>query len=129
MSDPISNMLTAIRNAQAVRHPTVSLSFSNLKYEIAKILEKQGFILNIEKKGKKTKKIIEINLKYDKKVPVISGIKRVSKPGQRIYIPANKIKAYKNYYKTTIISTPKGLMTNWEARKQNLGGEILFEIW
>jgi len=127
--DTISDMLTQIRNAVAVSKGVISVPYSNLKYEIAKILEKQGFILSIEKKGKKTKKLIEINLKYDKKVPVISGIKRVSKPGQRIYIPANKIKAYKNYYKTTIISTPKGLMTNWEARKQNLGGEILFEIW
>lgn len=127
--DTISDMLTQIRNAVAVSKSTVSIPYSNLKYEIAKILEKKGFIEDIEKKGKKNKRTIEIKLKYSNKIPVISGLKKISKPGQRIYLPANKIKAYKNYYKTTIISTSKGLMTNKDAKKQNLGGEIFFEIW
>jgi len=127
--DSISDMLTQIRNAQAVLKETVSVPYSNLKYEIAKILEKKGFIEGIDKKGKKNKRIFEIKLKYDDKAPVISSLKRISKPGQRIYTPAKKIKVTKNYYKTAIVSTSKGLMTDREAKKQRLGGEILFEIW
>lgn len=132
--DSISNMLTSIRNAQAVLHPTVTVPFSNLKYEIVKILEKQGFVERIEKKRKKTEKLIEITLKYNndnqQKEPAISGIKRVSKPGQRIYLPAQKIRKVKGGYGLAIISTSKaGLVTDKEARKQKLGGEIICEIW
>ncbi|MBZ1348258.1 MAG: 30S ribosomal protein S8 [Candidatus Nealsonbacteria bacterium] len=129
MTDPISNMLTSIRNAQAVLHQTVDIPFSNLKYKIAKILAKQGFIEQIEKKGKKTKRFIEITLKYDNKTPVISGIKRISKPGQRIYLSAQKIKKIKGGYGMSIISTSKGLMADKEARKNKLGGEVICEIW
>ena len=129
MSDPISNMLTSIRNAQAVLHQTVNVPFSNLKYEIAKILQRQGFIERIEKKGRKTKRFIEITLKYNNKIPVISGIKRISKPGQRIYVSAKEIKKVKGGYGMAIISTSKGLMTNKEARKQKLGGEVICEVW
>jgi len=127
--DQISNMLTSIRNAQAVRHPVVRVPFSNLKYEIAKILERNGFVEKIEKKGRKTKKFIEITLKYEDNLPRISGLKRVSKPGQRIYLPWRKIKKVKQGYGIAIISTSKGLMTDKEARKQKIGGEILCEIW
>lgn len=129
MTDPISDMLTVIRNAQAVLHPTVEIPFSNLKYELAKILQKQGFIEQIEKKGKKTKRFIEITLKYDNKRSVISGIRRISKPGQRIYLSALKIKKIKGGYGMSIISTSRGLMTDKEARKNKLGGEVLCAIW
>jgi small subunit ribosomal protein S8 len=127
--DPITDMLNRIVNAQAVLKPTVSIPFSNLKYEIAKILEKSGFLEKVEKKGRKIKKVIEITLKYSNEKPAISGLKRVSKPGQRIYSPWKKIKKVKAGYGIAIISTPKGLMTNKEARKQKLGGEILCEVW
>jgi len=130
MTDPISDMLIAIKNAQAVKQPTVDIIFSNLKYEIAKILEKEGLIEKSEKKGKKLKKFIEITLKYDKnKMGAISDLKRISKPGQRIYLPHKKIKKVKGGYGIAIISTPKGLMTDKEARKQKLGGEVICEIW
>lgn len=129
MTDPISDMIIRITNAQAVLRPTVSIPFSNFKYEIAKILEKEGFIEKLEEKGKKVKKIIEITLKYHDKEPIISGLKRVSKPGQRIYTEAKKIKKLKGGYGLAIISTPKGLMTNKEAKKKKLGGEIIFEVW
>lgn len=129
MVDPITDMLNRIRNALAVGRTTVEIPFSNLKYEIAKILEKEGFIDKTEKKGKKVKKFIEVTLKYDNKVPVISGLKRVSRPGQRIYLPFKKIRPVKGGYGLSIISTPKGLMTNKQARKQKLGGEVLCEIW
>ncbi len=127
--DPVSDMLTTIRNAQVVQNPTVEVPFSNLKYEIAKILEKEKLVEKVEKKGRKTKKTIEIFLKYDNKTPVISGLKKVSKPGQRIYKNFKEIKLVKGGYGIAIISTSKGLMTNKEAKKQKLGGEVICEIW
>lgn len=127
--DVISDMLIRIKNAQAVLKPTVEIPFSNLKYEIAKILAKNGFIEGLEKKGRKTKRIIEITLKYHDKVPAISGLKRISKPGQRIYLNFKEMRKVKGGYGLAILSTSKGLMTDKEARKQKLGGEVLFEIW
>jgi len=127
--DPISNMLISIKNAQAVGHLTVSVPFSNLKYEIAKILGKEGFIEKVEKKGRGVKKSLEITLKYDGKVPAISDLKRISKPGQRIYLPYKKIKKVRRGLGIAITSTSKGLMTDKEARKQKLGGEVICEIW
>lgn len=129
MVDPITDMLNRIGNAQAVQHSTVSIPFSNLKYEIAKILEKKRFIEKVEKKGRRTKRFIEITLKYSDKMPVISGLKRVSKPGQRIYASTRKLRSTKGGYGIAIVSTSKGLMTNGEARKQKLGGEVLCEVW
>jgi len=127
--DPIADMLTTIRNALAVDHQTVSVSFSNIKYEIGKILKREGFVENVEKKGRGVKKNIEITLKYEQKKPAISSLKMISKPGQRIYFSWKKIKPVKSGYGIAIISTSKGLMTNKEARKQKLGGEVICEIW
>jgi len=133
MTDPITDMLNRIRNAQAVLHETVSIPFSKLKYEIAKILEKESFIEKIDKKGRTTKKVIEIKLKYgqedNKKKPVILGLKRVSRPGQRIYSGFKRIRGSKGNYGILIVSTSKGLMTNKNAKRQKLGGEIICEIW
>jgi small subunit ribosomal protein S8 len=127
--DPIADMLTKIRNAQSVLHPTVSVSFSNLKYEIAKILEKYGFIEKVEKKGKKAKKTLDICLKYEGKTPAISGLKKISRPGQRIYSNFQNILRFKKGSGIVIVSTSKGLMADKEAKKQKLGGEVLCEIW
>lgn len=127
--DPISDMLNRIRNAQAVGHPTVEIPFSDLKYEIAKIMEKQGFLAKAEKKGKKLARVIEVDLKYDNKIPAISGLKRISRQGQRIYKGFKELRPVRSGYGITIISTPKGLMTDKEARKQRLGGEVLCEVW
>ena len=129
MTDPVADMLNIIKNAQAVNHPTVEVSFSNLKYEIVKILEKYGFISGVEKKGRKNKKTIEITLKYDDKIPAISGLKKVSKPGQRIYVNTTQIKRVKDGHGIAVISTSKGLMADREAKKQKRGGEVLCEIW
>lgn len=133
MTDPITDMLNRIRNAQAVLHETVSIPFSKLKYEIAKILEKEKLIEKLEKKGRTTKRVMEITLKYvvedgDKK-PMILGLKRISKPGQRIYSSSKKIRGSRGKYGTLIISTPKGLMIGKEAKRQKLGGEVICEIW
>ncbi len=127
--DPIADMLTSIRNAQAVSKETVSFSFSKIKFEIAKLFKKEGFIDKVEKKRRGVKRIIEISLKYDEKKPVISGLKKVSKPGQRLYFGAQEIKIVRSGYGVAIVSTSKGLMTNKEARKQKIGGEIICEIW
>ena len=130
MTDPITDMFNRIRNAQAVLHPTVDLPYSKLKYKIAKIFEEKRFITSIETKKRKDYKIIRIVLKYDKEnKPVIAGLKKVSKPGQRIYEKCQKIKKAKKGYGIIIISTSKGLMTGEEAEKQKLGGEILGQIW
>lgn len=127
--DQISNMLTSIRNALAVKKSTVSIPFSNLKYEILKILQKQGFITEIEKKGRLPKKTIEVILKYQEGEPAISGLKRISKSGQRIYKGFKEIKIVRSGFGISIVSTSKGLITDKEARKQKLGGEIICEIW
>ena len=130
MTDPICDMLNRIRNAQAVLKETVDIPFSDLKYGIAKILEKKGFVTKIGKKGKKVRRTIEITLKYDANQPAISGLKRVSRPGQRIYKKAKEVKPVKGGYGVAVISTSKeGLMTDKEARKKKLGGEIICEVW
>jgi small subunit ribosomal protein S8 len=127
--DKISEMLSAIKNAQAVLKPTVVVPFSNLKYEIVKILENEGLIEKSEKKGKKVKKTLEITLRYNNNVPAISGLKRISKQGQRIYIDHTKVRLVRGGYGLSIISTSKGLMTNKEAHKQKVGGELICEVW
>ena len=129
MSDPIADMLTRIRNAQAVSHKTVTIPFSKLKFNLAKILEKEGLIGKIDTQGKKTKKVIEIELKYKNDTPIISSIKRISKPGLRIYIKKDELRPIRQGYGLIIISTSQGLMTNNEANKKGLGGEILCEIY
>jgi len=121
-------MLTAIRNGLAVRKPNVSSPFSKLKYEIGEILKKQGFVEKVEKRGR-VKKFIEVTLKYENGIPSISGLKRISKPGQRIYLPYKKIKRVKGGYGIAIVSTSKGLMVDKEARWQKIGGEVICEIW
>lgn len=127
--DPISDMLNRIRNAQAVLKEQVDMPFSNLKYEIARVLEEKGFIEKAEKKRKRTKMTIEITLRYNDKIPVISGLKMVSKPGQRIYKSFREVRPVKSGYGIAIISTPKGLMTDKEVKKQRLGGEVICEVW
>lgn len=127
--DPIADMLITIKNAQAVGKLTVKIPFSKIKLEIAKILKKEGFINEVEEKGRRKKSLI-IFLKYDEeKKPAISGVKRISKPGQKIWKGYREIRKVKGGYGIAIISTPRGLMTDSQARKQKVGGEILCEIW
>lgn len=128
-TDPIADMLNRITTAQAVSKETVVLPFSKIKYEIAKILKKEGFLDVAEKKGRKTNRTLELTLKYEDKKPLISSIRRISKPGQRIYSRSKRLGRVRQGYGFSILSTPKGLMTNKEAKKQNLGGEVICEIW
>jgi len=129
MIDPIIDMLNQIRNAGAVKKSEVLVSFSNLKYEVAKVLMQEGFVGEVKKSAKGKNKIMKIGLKYDNGIFVISGLRRISKPGQRIYGKAMEIKRVRGGYGISVVSTPKGLMTNKAARKQKLGGEVLLEIW
>jgi len=129
MTDPITDMLNQIKNGQAVGKTDILVPLSNIKYEIAGILLKQGFLGEIKKISKGKFKIIKIDLKYNDKMPAISGFKRVSKPGQRIYQGVSGIKKVRGGYGVAIISTSKGLMTSKEAKKKKLGGEVLLEVW
>lgn len=129
MTDPIADMLIRIKNAQTVGKVSVNVPFSQLKFNLAQILEKEGFLGKIEKKGKDMEKYLKINLKYNNNRMAISGVKRISKPSQRIYVKKELLKPIKQGYGIAIISTSRGLMTNKEAKKQKLGGEIMCEIW
>jgi len=129
MTDPITDMLNQIRNAEAVEKPEVLIPFSNLKNQIGMILAQEGFVQEVKKVAKDKNKIMKIVLKYDNGIPAIEGAKRVSKPGQRIYVKSNDIRKVRGGFGISIISTPKGLMTNSQARKSKLGGEVLLEIW
>jgi small subunit ribosomal protein S8 len=129
MTDPITDMLNQIRNAQAVGKTEVLIPFSNIKNEIAAILSKEGFVGEIKKTTKGKIKALKIFLKYDAGFPQISGVKRVSKPGQRIYEGVHGIKKVRGGYGVSVISTSKGLMTDKDAKKQKIGGEILLKIW
>jgi len=132
MVDPISDMLTRIRNAQAVGHKTVDLPYSKIKFALAEILNQEGFLGSVSKKGKGLQKEMELNLKYkDDKVksPFIQGLKRVSKPGQRIYIRKKDSRQLLKERGIVILSTSRGLMTLKDAKKNNLGGEVLCKIW
>lgn len=128
--DPIADMLTIIRNAQAVKKEMVKFPYSKVKFNLAKVLEDKGFIQKTEVKGNKQTSIIILTLKYEEDgSPKISVIKRISKPGQRLYISYKNLKRVKSGYGNAIISTPKGLLTEQEAKNQKVGGEYMCEIW
>ncbi len=129
MSDVIADMLTRIRNANNAKHDTVDIPASNMKKSIADILTNEGYIkgYNIVEDGKQG--IIRISLKYNGKEKVIKGLRRVSKPGLRIYASSEDMPRVMNGLGVAIVSTSKGVMTDKEARKQNIGGEVLAFVW
>lgn len=128
--DPLGDFLTIIKNGSMVKKEKVIAPFSKFKFKIAKLLEKEGFIKEARIKRKGGKRIIEVFLAYDEKGnSKIEKIKRVSKPGRRIYLPWKKIYSVKGKRGILIISTSKGVMTGKEAKKRKLGGEIISEIY
>ena len=129
ITDPIADMLTRIRNAQAVGKESVVLPYSRIKEELAKILLKNGLLNDFSVLGRIPKKEIKIDLKYENNQPKISGLKRISKPGQRIYKKHQEINPIKQGWGLAIISTSQGLMTDKEVRKLKIGGEVICEIW
>ncbi len=127
-TDPIADMLTRIRNANRERHATVDIPYSKVKKAIADILVSEGFVESIEV-IEDTHKTIRITLKYQGKTRVLQGLKRISKPGLRIYANVEELPRVLNGLGIAIISTSKGIMTDKEARKQNVAGEVLAYIW
>jgi small subunit ribosomal protein S8 len=131
MTDPISDMLTRIRNAHGALLPVVEMPHSRMKESIATILKKEGYIAeySVEKKPANPAKSIKLKLKYDGKRGVIEGLRRVSSPGLRRYVGATDIPRVRGGLGTAIVSTSQGLMSGTQARKNNLGGELLCYVW
>jgi len=130
VTDTIADMLTRIRNANTMRYETVKVPSSKIKQEIARILKDEGFIEDYKVEKDNTQGTIVLTLKYtDKKERVITGLKRISKPGLRVYANSNEIPKVLNGLGIAIISTSKGIMTDKQARKENIGGEVLAYIW
>jgi len=129
MTDPITDMLNQIKNAEAVQKAEILIPLSKIKNEIANILVKENFIGEVKKATKGKIKSLKISLKYNNELPAIQGFKRVSKPGQRIYEGFSDIRKVRGGYGISIISTSKGLMTNKEARYKKLGGEVICKVW
>ena len=130
LSDPIGDMITRIKNAQVRNHKKLELPSSNFKVKIADVLKNEGFIIDYKVNKKESNKAdLMINLKYNSGSPVISTIERVSKPGRRIFSSAQSMPKINNGLGIAIISTPKGVMTDIDARKQKLGGEIICKVF
>ena len=130
VTDPIADMLTRIRNANQMRYKEVEVPASKIKLEIARILKEEGFIVDYKVKKNNVQNIIVLTLKYgEKKERVITGLKKISKPGLRVYVKAENIPTVLNGLGIAIVSTSKGVMTDKNARKENLGGEILCYIY
>jgi len=128
LTDPISDMLTRIRNAQAVRKSEVIVPFSKLKYSLGKILEQEGFLGKVETSTEAERPVIRVTLKYTRREPAIRFVKRVSKPGRRVYTKSDELPQVLSGLGIAVVSTSNGLMTNKEARARKLGGEVLCEV-
>ncbi len=130
ITDPIGDLIIRLKNGSDVKKTQVSIPFSIFKMAIAEKLKEVGFVKAVEKKGKKVKKTIDVTLVYDVAgVPKIQGVRRISKPGRRLYRSVKEIVPVRYGHGAIILSTPKGVMTGTEARKAQVGGEALFEIW
>ncbi|HTY11983.1 MAG TPA: 30S ribosomal protein S8 [Bacteroidota bacterium] len=129
MSDPIADYLTRVRNALRARHKKVDVPASNLKKEISRILMEQKFIASYTTVDDTKQGIIRIQLKYNDTTSVISGLRRISRPGIRRYHNAGELPRVNNGLGVAVMSTSKGLMTDKQARKENVGGEVLFYVW
>ncbi len=131
MTDPIADMLTRIRNANRMKFRSVNTQLSRVNLEIVKVLKRTGYISGFDvKKDQNKKDVLKIYLKYtDNKDRIIQDLQRVSKPGRRIYVSSKKIPTVFNGFGVAIVSTPRGIMTDKEARLQNVGGEIICNVW
>lgn len=129
MTDPIADMLTRIRNANQAKHETVSMPASRLKLEILAVLKNEGYISEYEKVEDGKQGVIKVTLKYIEKVRVIKGLKKISKPGLRVYAKSSELPKVLNGLGIAIVSTSNGIMTDREARLKKLGGEVLAFVW
>jgi len=129
LNDPIGDMLARIKNSQLRNHKKVELPSSNFKVKIADVLKNEGYIIDYKVSSDEKKPLLEIELKYNYGSPVISSIQRVSKPGRRIFSSAESLPKINNGLGIAIVSTPKGVMTDIDARKQKIGGEIICKVF
>ncbi|MCY6354707.1 30S ribosomal protein S8 [Clostridium sp. ZS2-4] len=129
MTDPIADMLTRIRNANIVRHQVVEVPSSNIKKSIANILFQEGYVKNVEEYADGAVPMLRLSLKYNQKERIITGLKRISKPGLRVYCKKDNIPKVLNGLGVALISTSKGIVVDREARKLGLGGEVICYIW
>ncbi|MEY2664431.1 MAG: hypothetical protein RIT04_239 [Candidatus Parcubacteria bacterium] len=136
VTDPISDFITRIKNASDARKANVSMPYSTYKESIAHVLMKAGYLSSVEKKGKKVGATLELGIAYiggtaeDRTAePRVQGVDRISKPSRRIYQKASDIRVFKSGFGNTVFSTPKGIFIDIDAKKQKVGGEVLFKIW
>lgn len=129
VTDPLGDFLSRLQNATRAGKPSLAVPYSKLKHAVAEKLRARGFIKSLEKRGKKVKKTLEIELMVTSGLPKIAGVERISKPGRRLYQRVSEIRAVRGGTGAVVLSTPKGILTGDEARKENVGGEVLFKIW
>ena len=129
LTDPIADMLTRVRNANAAKHASVSIPFSRIKESIANILKNEGYIVDYEIKEEGTKKDIVVTLKFVDGEEVVKGLRRISKPGRRVYSSVDNLPKVLGGLGIAIVSTPKGVLTDKECRKHSVGGEVLCYVW
>lgn len=130
VTDPIGDFIVRLKNAGAVGKETVSVPYSKLKHAVAEKLRERGYVASVAKRGRKAKKFLDVELVYGaSRVHKITGVRRLSKPGRRLYASVRELRPVKFGKGVLILSTPKGILTGEEARKSRVGGETLFEIW
>ncbi len=130
VTDPIADYLTRIRNALKAKHRKVDIPASNLKREITKVLQEEGYIRNFVEIEDGKQGLLRVYLKYDaREVPAITGLKRISKPGRRVYVPADKVPRVMNNLGIAILSTSRGVITHKQALREHIGGEVLCYVW
>ena len=127
VTDPIADLLVRIKNASTMKHERVNLPLSNMREAVARVLLSEGYLADVEPPQKQHS--LSLLLAYQGGKPAVNGFKRISKPSRRLYMGVNEIKPVKRGHGISVLSTPKGILSGKEARKQNVGGEILFEIW
>jgi len=127
--DTIGDLIIRLKNASAVGKETVTMPYSKMKAAVLEVLEREGYVAGIAKKGKKVHKSIEVALAYDEYGPRVKGVERVSKLSKRLYTKVKDIKPVKQGHGILLLTTPKGILTDEQARKENVGGEPLFKIW
>jgi small subunit ribosomal protein S8 len=129
VSDPVSDMLTRIRNAQLVRHPSIELPSSKTNVAVAEVLLKEGYLQDLEVVKHRPQDRLRLRLKYEGRTPIISGLKRVSKPGLRIHVNRKEVPRFYGGIGISIVSTSQGIMTGHEAWRKGLGGELMCYVW
>jgi small subunit ribosomal protein S8 len=129
MNDSIGDFIIRIKNAGAVGKESILVPFSKLRFAVAELLSAKGYVGAINKKTKNNQKYLEVALLYKNGEPVVSGVMRISKPSRRLYESAKKIKRFRRGYGMSVFSTPKGIRSDVDAKKENVGGEFLFNIW